>query len=225
MEAKFPAMHRSPERVETPPAADTDDFIKEEAASPIYNQGVTHSARFFVLLFLIMGLGFGTMSLAIHNAQAGAADILSRFPMIGDRFTPATMPARLVALRDVRANYEHTRSGQIALVITGTAENVGVRPLHVVQIAVSLRERTRTGSASRAVYCGNSLSAKMVSQMTPHEVEFFQKLDPPKTFSLAPSASCSFVLVFIDPPAGLNRFDISVAQAIAAQAEATAPAA
>ena len=213
----------SVERDQPVAITDPSDFMREEATAPVYNQAVTHSARFFLLLFLIVGLGFGTMTLAIHNAAAGAADILSRFPMIGDRFTPATIPARLVALRDVHADYQRTRSGQIALVITGTAENVGLRPLHVVQIAVGLRQRGGPSATSKAVYCGNNLSPRMLSQMTPHEIEFLQKLDPPKSFSLVPSASCPFVIVFIDPPAGLNGFDISVTRAIAAAGQTPQP--
>ncbi|HEY3739637.1 MAG TPA: DUF3426 domain-containing protein, partial [Bryobacteraceae bacterium] len=191
---------------------EVNDFMREEAAAPVYNQAVTHSARFFLLLCLIVGAGFGTMTFAIHNAPAGAADLLSRLPIVGERFTPATTPARQVALRDVTASYTRTRNGQIALIITGTAENVSVRPLHVVEIAASLRGQSGPMAVSRSVYCGNNLSAKMLGQMTPHEVEFFQRLDPPKSFTLETSASCPFLLVFIDPPAGLNGFDISVAR-------------
>jgi len=218
-------VHPSAQREQAAAVTDPGDFMREEAAAPVYNQAVTHSARFFLLLFLIVGLGFATMTLAIHSAAAGAADILSRFPMIGDRFTPATIPARLVALRDVHADYQRTRSGQIALVITGTAENVGLHPLQVVQVAVSLRQREGPSATSKAVFCGNNLSARMLGQMTPHEIEFFQKLDPPKSFILGPSASCPFLIVFIDPPAGLNGFDISVTRAIAAAGETPPPAA
>jgi hypothetical protein len=53
----------------------------------------------------------------------------------------------------------------------------------------------------------------MVAQMTPHELEFFQKLDPPKAFTLEPSATTPFVIVFIDPPTAVSRFDVSVASA------------
>jgi hypothetical protein len=101
------------------------------------------------------------------------------------------------------------------LVVTGIAENVGGHSLHAVQIAANLRDAAQHSIASRAVYCGNNLSATMVAQMTPHELEFFQKLDPPKTFSLDPSATSPFVIVFVDPPSMVNGFDVSVATASA----------
>jgi predicted Zn finger-like uncharacterized protein len=195
-----------------------EEFIDEDAA-PIYNRSVvTHSARFFVALFALFAIGYGAMAVLIRSAPATAAEMLSHLPKIGDRFIPPIAPARLVAMRDVHSDYLRTKGGHNVLVVTGIAENVGGRTLHGVQIAARLRDPADRTLASRAVYCGNNLSAPMVAQMTPHELEFFQKLDPPKTFALEPSATSPFVIVFIDPPSAVNRFDVSVASA-----EASAP--
>ena len=174
----------------------------------------THSARFFVALFALVAFGYGAMTMLIRSAPATAAEVLSRLPKIGDRFILPIAPARLVAMRDVHADYLRTKGGHTALVVTGIAENVGGKPLHAVQIAASLRDAAQRPLANRAVYCGNNLSATMVAQMTPHELEFFQKLDPPKAFTLDPSVTSPFVIVFIDPPSAVSRFDVSVASAI-----------
>lgn len=192
------------------------DFLDEDAA-PIYNRSVApHSARFFVGLFVLVAIGYGAMTVLIRSAPASAAEALSRLPMVGQRFILPIAPARLVAMRDVHSDYLRTKGGHTALVVTGIAENVGERPLHTIQIAVSLRDAAQRTLANQAVYCGNNLSAQMVTQMTPHELEFFQKLDPPKTFTLDPLATSSFVIVFIDPPPAVSRFDVSVASAGAA---------
>jgi Protein of unknown function (DUF3426) len=152
----------------------------------------------------------------IRSSPAAAADILSRLPVVGARFVMPITPARLVALRDVHVDYLRTKDGHTGLVITGIAENVGQAPLHTVEIAVNLRDSTSRSLASQAVYCGNNLSAAMVAQMTPHELEFFQKLDPPKSFALDPSATAPFVIVFIDPPRTVSRFDVAIASAVPA---------
>jgi predicted Zn finger-like uncharacterized protein len=210
--------HRRAARI---PGLRDDQFVNDEAA-PIYNRGVTHSGRFFATLCLLVGIGFAGMTALIHNAPAAAADILSRFPVIGPRFEQPMTPARIVALRDVRSGYQRSKDGKPALVITGVAENVGLSSLHVVQIAARLRDSNQRVLPAQAVYCGNNLSSKMVGEMTPHEIGFFQKLDPPKSFVLEPSGTCPFVIVFIDPPGGVNRFDISVARAVPAPSETTA---
>jgi predicted Zn finger-like uncharacterized protein len=203
--------------------ADDDAFV-DELAAPVYNRGITRSARFFLMMFLLVAIGFGATALMIHEAPAAAADVLNRLPVIGGHFVPPTTPARLVALREVHADYQRTRNGATALVITGTAENVGSAPLHVVQIAVNLRDQAQRAIAAGAVYCGNNnLAPRMISAMTPHEIEFFQKLNPPRNFTLDPSASAPFVLIFMNPPATASRFDVAVARAVAAPDESEAP--
>lgn len=188
-------------------------FVVDDAAAPIYNHQVTHSARFVLGLILLVAFGYGALTLLVRSAPAAAADALSRMPLIGDRFVTPITPARLVALRAVHADYLRTKGGHQALVITGIAENVGNNPLHAVRIAVDLRASGNRTLASRSIFCGNTLSATMVAQMTPHEIDFFQKLDPPKTFDLEPAATTPFVVVFVDPPTGAARFDVMVADA------------
>jgi hypothetical protein len=165
------------------------------------------------------------MTLVIHNAPAAAEVVLAHLPFVGSDFTMPITPARLVALRDLKAAYERSKDGHVALVISGTATNLGAAPLRVVQLTAALRSSQHLALASRAVYCGNNVSTSMVTQMTPHEIEFFQKLQPLATFTLESSASCPFVAVFIDPPEGIAAYDVSVSQAVPAPAEtATEPA-
>jgi hypothetical protein len=189
------------------------EFVDEREA-PIYNHARTHSARFFLLMALLVGVGFGTVTVLIHNGPASAAIALGHLPFVGDRFVIPATPARLVALRDVSAVYERSKDARNALVISGSAENVGMNSLRVVQLTAALRDPGRHSLAAHAVYCGNDLSTAMVSQMTPHEIEFFQKLEPPRTFSLQPLASCRFVVVFVEPPNGVSAYDVSVSQAV-----------
>ena len=90
----------------------------------------------------------------IRSAPATAAGMLSHLPKIGDRFILPIAPARIVAMRDVHADYLRTKGGHAALVVTGIAENVGGKPLHAVQIAAILRDasvvRSRTARSIAA---------------------------------------------------------------------------
>ena len=201
-----------------------DEYIMDDEAAPVYNRGVTRSSRFFLVLFLLVALGYGSLTLFIRSAPAAAADMLSRLPLIGERFVLPITPARLVALRDVHTQYLRTRGGYNALVITGIAENVSESPLHAIQIAAALRDSAARSLGGQAVYCGNNLSLKTVSQMTPHEIEFFEKLDPPKTFRLDPAATSPFAIVFVNPPTNVKQFDISVAKATTAPDQSREPA-
>jgi predicted Zn finger-like uncharacterized protein len=195
-----------------------DADFPDETGAPVYNRRVTRSSRFFVGLFVLMIIGYAAMTILIHGSPALAAELLSRIPVVGQRFELPITPARLVALRDVHSGYIRTRDGHTALMISGNAQNVGENPLHTIQIDVSLSDHERRGVASNAVYCGgDSLSPSMAAKMTPHELTFFQRLSPPRTFVLEPSASSPFVFVFIDPPSAVSAFDLSVGAAVPAQ--------
>ena len=86
----------------------------------------------------------------------------------------------LVALHDVRSEYYTLKGGHVALVISGDAQNVGTRPLHLVEIDADLIGDGAHPIASQSVDCGNELSAKMLGEMTPREIEFSQGLSPQK---------------------------------------------
>jgi predicted Zn finger-like uncharacterized protein len=207
-------------RAKEPEPQFNDDGLEAEEEAPVYNRAMTHSARFFVLLIFLVAAGFGAMTLLIHNAPGRASAVLSSLPVIGDRFVQPAAPAKMVALRDVNAVYQQNQEGRKALLISGSAENVSTESLRLVQLTAAIHDVQGRSLASHAVYCGNNVSAGMVSQMTPHEIEFFQQLEPAKTFALEPSTSCRFVAVFMNPPATAHAYDVAVSQAVAGTAQA-----
>jgi hypothetical protein len=204
--------------VEGPPSrrAAYKDFISDEPADIAAYQP-THSSGWFLGLFTVIVVLFGVVSLAIHLEPEPIAGILSQIPEVGANFQRPMLPAMLVALHDVHADYQQVKGGQTALLITGTAENVGSTPLHAVLLAVDLLDDGGKQLASNAAFCGNGLTAAMVGEMTPREIEFLQRLDPQKNFAVDPSKTAPCLLVFIDPPPKITNLRIEVAKAVAVQ--------
>ncbi len=192
------------------------DFLSDEVAN-LATHRPPHSSGWFLGLFMVIAVLFGVVSLAIHIEPAPVARILSQIPQVGANFERPMVPAMLVALHDVHADYQQIKGGQTALLITGTAENVGSTPLHAVLLAVDLLDAGGKQLASNAAFCGNGLTAAMVGEMTPREIEFLQRLDPQKNFAVDPSKTAPFLLVFIDPPPKITNLRIEVAKAVAAQ--------
>ena len=188
---------------------ETDD---DDAAEPAYT-GATHASGFFLAMFFFVAIAFLGASALICDEPAASARILSETPRIGGYFARPIVPAMLVTLHDVSSEYYTLKGGHVALVITGTAQNVGTRPLHLVGIDADLIGDAARPIASQSVYCGNELSAKMLGEMTPREIEFSQGLSPQKSFAMEPSASAPFLMVFIDPPTGAGKIRISVSKA------------
>ncbi|HTW87764.1 MAG TPA: zinc-ribbon domain-containing protein [Candidatus Binataceae bacterium] len=218
----------SPVPPEPEPAAATDEgrFADEEAPlnqraaipeRPPYvpDHARVHSTGFLLGLFVLVVLAFGAGSLLICNAPVASAEFLNTLPIIAGRFAPPIVPARLVAIKDVITNYRAIK-GNRTLVVTGTAINVGNAPLHTVQLVATLIDSARRPVAGGTVFCGNNLAPAMIDEMTPRELEFFQRLEPPKHFVLKPLTPTAFTMVFINPPATVSSLSISVSKAVAA---------
>jgi predicted Zn finger-like uncharacterized protein len=178
--------------------------------------GKTYASGYFVAMFFVVAIGFVAASALVASEPVASARLLSETPRIGPYFARPIVPAMLVALHDIRTEYRTLKGGQVALIITGAAQNVGARPLHLVQIDADLLGDGARTAASLGVYCGNELSAKMLGEMTPREIEFSQGLSPQKSFAMEPSSSAPFLMVFINPPAHAGNVRLSVSKAVAA---------
>ena len=172
-----------------------------------------HSAGYFIGLFALMVFVFGIITVVIQSAPIASAGLLSVLPIVGEGLTPPISAAQRVALSQVQAQYAKLKGDQMALVISGTAQNLTSGTLGAVRIEAALTASSPQPLRTEAVYCGNSLSSKMLGEMTPHEIEFFEKLDAPKSFTLGPQATAPFVIVFIAPPAGADHFQLRVVSA------------
>jgi hypothetical protein len=156
---------------------------------------------------------FVVLTLVICGIPSASAELMRRMPLIGPEFEQPTPLENLVSASDVQSNYQTVKDGHNALVVTGVVKNNSTVPLHTVQIGVRLLDASQHEVASSAVYCGTTLSPRMIGEMTPHELEFLQKLDPQKTFVLEPGHAAPFLMVFIDPPRNLNHFAVAVSKA------------
>ena len=178
-----------------------------------------HSARSFIGLFFVVALMFVGLTLVIYGIPSASAELLRRVPVIGSEFVQPTPLENQVTVSDVQSTYQSVKGGHHALVLTGAVRNNSILPLHMIQIGVRLLDSSQREVASSAVFVGTTLSPRMIGEMTPHELEFLQKLDPQKTFVLEPAHAAPFLIVFIDPPRGVSHFAVAVSQA---QPEVTA---
>ncbi len=184
--------------------------------------GRLHSSGFFIAIFAIVAIGFGMLSLLIAGSPSASAEMLAKLPSAGKYFAKPVTSASQVALLDVSAQYRNLKDADKppALIVSGTAHNVTTAPLHTVQILVRLVDAGGHDVAGQTVYCGNPISIRMIGEMTRRELEFFQRLDPPRDFVLAPDATWKFMVVFSELPQPAGSFRIAVIKAQAAPAGA-----
>jgi hypothetical protein len=171
------------------------------------------SARSFIGLFFVVAVMFVVLTMVIYGIPSASAELARRIPVIGQEFVQPALLENLVSVSNVQSSYQAVKGGHSALVLTGVVTNKAAVTLHTVQIGVRLLDGAQREVASSAVYCGTTLSPRMIGEMTPHELEFLQKLDPQKTFALDPGHTAPFTMVFSDPPRNLNHFAVAVSKA------------
>jgi predicted Zn finger-like uncharacterized protein len=200
-------------RVQRSPLPDDAAFIERSEF---------HSARSFLGLFFAMALVFVIITLVIYGIPTASASLLRRMPVIGPQFeNPATLES-MVTVSDVQSSYQKIKDGHRALVLTGVAKNTSELPLHMVRVEVRLLDSTAKEIVASEVYCGTTLAPRMIGEMTPHELEFLQKLDPQKSFTLEAGHAAPFLMVFVDPPSNVSRFAVAISKAIPSATSATA---
>jgi hypothetical protein len=209
-QARRAAIAQAGRRVERPAPAPADNDDRERL----------RSSTFFLALFALMVIGFGALTFMLGISPSLSRGLLSRLPVIGGEFSAAAPGPNPVSLRDVHAEYRVLDNHRHALIVSGRAENRGAEPLHAIQVGVSLVDRDQHPVVTQAVFCGDLVSPKIVSQMTAHELQFFQKLAPPRNFVLKSGDSTPFFVMFVNPPPGVANFEISILKAEPASGDA-----
>ncbi|HUO04679.1 MAG TPA: DUF3426 domain-containing protein [Candidatus Binataceae bacterium] len=183
----------------------------------IESPGPTHSSGFFIGAFFAIAVIFVGASLTICSEPAASMRVISQMPGMSGYFARPIVPATLVAIRDVQSSYRTMKGGHTALVITGTAENLGERPLHLVKVGIDLLDTVGVTLAQKGVYGGNELSARMLAEMTPREIELSGELSPREKFSIDSGGTAPFLAVFVNPPRRISSMRVSVTKAEAAR--------
>lgn len=205
------------QRVQRLPIPDEREFLERSEL---------HSARSFIGLFFATAVVFVVLTFVIYAIPSASADLVRRMPMIGPEFVQPERLENQVSVPDLQASYQAIKGGHQALVLTGEVKNNSDLALHTIQIGVRLLDATQHDLGGSAIYVGTTLSPRMITEMTPHELEFLQKLDPQKNFALEPGHAAPFLMVFIDPPSEVRHFAVAVskAQPPALEAGAETPA-
>lgn len=164
-----------------------------------------------LMIFLAAVLGsYATLTRALFASPQLCDRLLSRVPLIGF-LGDERLLTRKVALSDVVGSYQRIKDGKQVFVISGKAVNTAPMALHDVQIAGKLFGNQGQELAEKVIFCGKSISIKMLKDMTQPEISILQSIRPVKGFAIEPGESSPFVIVFMDPPRQAAEFTTRVA--------------
>jgi len=212
-------MDEVPAAVTEPEAAPTRRRTAPRARTPQARAAAAGRTSYLRPLFVFLAIMVAVYGFVARTLLANPPltdRLLGQLPIVGVLGNERLL-VRKIALSEVTGAYQRIRDGKTVFVISGRAANTATVPLHGVQIAGKLLDRDGAVLDQKIISCGNVISAKVLKDLTPQEVSILQKLNPPQRFTISPGESSTFVIVFMDPPAGAAEF---VAQAVAARRQA-----
>lgn len=171
-----------------------------------------------ILFFLFLTvLSYGVLAGALLSDPDMSDRFVRGLPLIGNALGGDRHMYRKIALSDVKGAYQRIRDGKGIFVITGRALNTAPVGLQSVQIVGRLFDDFGKELDKKVIYCGNTISAKVLRDLTPRELSILQQVNPPRHFIIEPGESSTFVIVFLEPPKGTADFSVQV---VAAQRQA-----
>ncbi|MBI4515342.1 MAG: zinc-ribbon domain-containing protein [Deltaproteobacteria bacterium] len=208
---------------EPPPLAPTaaddfDDEFRDEAIAqeeePSPAPGISVQP---VLIFLALVVAaYGALAWTLRSNPELADSLFRKLPFIS-AITEDRLLNRKIVLSDVIGGYQRIKDGQAVFVITGRALNNAPVTVRNIQVVGRLFNNANTQLDEKTIFCGNVVSTKILKSLTQREVSILQDLKPPKRFGIAPGEESTFVIVFMQPPAGVTEFS---SQVLAAQRQA-----
>jgi predicted Zn finger-like uncharacterized protein len=203
-----------------PPPAREPDLSFADEDEIIVDKPVRQSPRSreagvvrFLLIFLVVVVGaYGLLTRALFASPALAGLLLGPLPVIGT-LASTRLLARDVTLVGIEGKYQRIKDGSEVFVITGEAVSAAPMTLRSVEVRARLLGAGDEVLREKTIFCGNSVSAKVLRDMTTREVSVLQKIAPPKQFGIKPGDSTPFVIVFMDPPKDVAELSAQVVAA------------
>ena len=161
----------------------------------------------FVALVAIL---WANVALYLRNHPAEATTLLSHVPVAGPWLTEDRLLQMRLHLHDVTGTWQKIKDDRAVFIVSGRALNTSPRPLKGVQIESTLLGNGGKVLDTKAIFCGNAMSMKIVGDLSSKEISLLQRLEPPQRFEIGPGEAAAFTVVFMDPPNGMREFTARV---------------
>ena len=184
-----------------------DEFDEPFEEPRAMSQGI--SARPVVIFLALVVGAYAAIAWTLRANPVLADSLFHKLPFISS-LTEDRLLNRKIVLTDVTGGYQPIKDGQSVFVITGNALNNAPVTVRNIEIVGRLFDKSSAQLDEKAIYCGNVISMKILKSLTQREVSILQNLKPPKRFGIAPGEESTFVIVFMQPPAGVTEFSSQV---------------
>ncbi len=151
------------------------------------------------------------VAVTLDRNPADALAQLSEVPVLGGLLGRDHLLVWRLEVTGLEGGLDYIRDHKLAYVVSGRAVNTTSQDLRIVEIEGGL---VVDGKAKRSqrVYAANQ-ARSTIRDLSASEVEMLLRLEPNRRFRIRPGESASFLLVFPDPPQGLEEVVVRIIDA------------
>ena len=190
-------------------------FVRGEDELRIQDEDPTDPTRSYLAFLAVLVVAYAIFALDLSNHPGRAEKLLAGVPIVGDTIAQDQLLQTKVHLEDVEGVYQPIKDDRSVFIVSGRAVNTSRDPLKGVQIESALYDHAGKPIEIKNIYCGNSMSLKIVKDLSSKEISLLQRLEPTKRFEIRPGESAGFSVVFLAPPSGVKEFTARVVSALA----------
>lgn len=187
---------------------DEDFFIfpKNESSSPSSRVGGQISIIPYVSLLGILLFVFSIITLTYQVNPQPLNSFIRRLPWYGALiFANSQFPEGL-EFESLSSGFQTVRGNREVFIVSGKMSNRSERGVQDVRIEASIYNIEGNKIDQKTISMGNPFSPKIIRDMTEREIFLLQSLDPQNAFTIPPSESVDFTIVFPKPDENITTF-------------------
>ncbi|MEA2626154.1 MAG: hypothetical protein QOD06_2199 [Candidatus Binatota bacterium] len=189
-------------------------FVRDDSRFALGDPAASGSpVRGYLVFVALLLLCYGNLALYLKNHPNWTAEAVAAVPAIGGFLGGNRMLQSRVDLQNLEGTYQSIKDGRNVFIVSGRAVNNSDHAVRSVEIESVLYDARGEPVATKAIFCGNIMSLKIVKDLSSQEISLLQKLQPPVRFEIPAGENAGFSVVFLSPPPKLQSFSARVASA------------
>ncbi len=167
----------------------------------------------YLTLLVILVIIFSVITVISYAHPKASENLVKGIPLFGTSVLKNSHLKDGILIQSVRGGFQSIQGNREVFVITGVAVNQNPSVVREIQITGKVYNDSGKEVEHQTIWLGNTLSAKIIRDMTTEDIPHLQSLKPLKSFEMPPGDSIPFAIVFLKSTKAANNFTCEVSLA------------
>jgi len=168
----------------------------------------------YMTLLVILVIVFSLITVISYAHPKASENLVKGIPLFGTSVLKNNHLKDGILIQSVHGGYQSIQGNREVFVISGVAVNQNPIVVHEIQLTGKVYNDSGKELEQQTIWLGNTLSAKIIRDMTTEDIPHLQSLKPLKSFEMPPGDSLPFAIVFLKSAKAAKNFtcEISLAE-------------